>query len=209
MFSQLCPYHHFSGKIRHKLTYTGKVTNFSWVKLSSNISNGSHTATLPPIAKKKTFPPFFSFPPFLSHLIGAPPAMDKFRSTRQRFRYQIMAPNPHIYIYIYYFYGVASVVRTSWIKKNPCRWFYCCVNMGFFLALGFCLVWAPICERATELIPCLIKRIDELEEESWSKKKMLIMLVGFWLVTVIISLYNWVGGFNKVGSLSLSIECIV
>ncbi|PWA63815.1 zinc finger, GRF-type [Artemisia annua] len=65
--------------------------------------------------------------------------------------------------------GKPAVVKTSWTNRNPGRRFFGCPTIGSNCPF---LGWLdpPICPRSVEIIPGLLRRINDFqEEEEWKK----------------------------------------
>ncbi|KAK4432748.1 hypothetical protein Salat_1037000 [Sesamum alatum] len=90
--------------------------------------------------------------------------------------------------------GRRAVVRTSWTEVNPGRRFNACrdYNRG---GCGF-FDWEdpPMCRRARAIIPRLLRKKNEMEQEimklKCSKKKLwkvILLLFGVWLICIWVS----------------------
>ncbi|KAM0004938.1 putative transcription factor GRF family [Helianthus debilis subsp. tardiflorus] len=89
--------------------------------------------------------------------------------------------------------GSTTIIRTSWTATNPGRRFHCCAREGS--NCGF-VSWAepPLCARATEIIPGLLRSINSHEEMARKKdlevKRLKIVLGITWVLCVMYMLFG-------------------
>ncbi|KAK9049677.1 hypothetical protein SSX86_031354 [Deinandra increscens subsp. villosa] len=92
--------------------------------------------------------------------------------------------------------GHQTTIRTSWTDANPGRRFYSCAqkesSCNFFLWVD-----PPMCRRAVEIIPGLLRSINELQSVAkrieTSNRRMKIILV-FCLLYFVLNLVLGSGG---------------
>ncbi|GKE12677.1 zinc finger, GRF-type containing protein [Tanacetum coccineum] len=82
--------------------------------------------------------------------------------------------------------GLEVVIRTSWTNRNPCRRFYGCPTLST-TCVNF-LRWfdPPICQRSVQIIPKLLRSLNELEEilamVEEKRRKLLKFLIISWVM---------------------------
>ncbi|KAK1419395.1 hypothetical protein QVD17_28562 [Tagetes erecta] len=79
--------------------------------------------------------------------------------------------------------GYGSIIRTSWTRVNPGRRFHCCIKECGFVA------WCdpPMCRRAVEVIPGLLRSINDAQNQN---RRLKILLIGSWLCFVLFGIFN-------------------
>ncbi|CAL5393252.1 unnamed protein product [Camellia sinensis] len=79
--------------------------------------------------------------------------------------------------------GRRRLIHTAWIDTNPGRRFLSCPNSG---CNHFTWIDLPMCDRAVQIIPGLLKKLNKMEAQlkrrTGRERKLWICLVLSWLV---------------------------